>query len=227
MDIQGKLNDLKELYDKGLITASVYEQQQRVLLAGGGGATAPQSHADASPGPAVLDPKRTLRSLWRFVIAAAVILIGIWAAYSLSDRQTKDSISQFASQTGVGKQVIPWTDRADTAARKLVERNQDKMAAVIQGITHPTGTSPSMTNFSVSKLPDRILVEMTVAWKGGFMHGDYSTTAVWEIAEKAHVQARVTFDSALTKIESKNAQALDDYFRTKVYPTFVSDTGGG
>jgi hypothetical protein len=154
-------------------------------------------------------------------------LVGIWAIYSLSDRQTKDSISQFASQTGIGKQVIPWTARADTAARKLIELNKDKIAAAIQATTHPTGSSPSMTNYKVSKLPDRILVEMTVAWKGGFVRGDYSTVVAWEIAEKNDPHARVTFDSALTRVEPKNARELNDYFFTKVYATFITDMGGG
>lgn len=69
--------------------------------------------------------------------------------------------------------------------------------------------------------------EMTVAWKGGFLGGEYSTTVAWEIAERSHVSAKVMSDSAVVAVEAKNEQLLDDYFRDKVYPAFVADTGGG
>jgi hypothetical protein len=227
MDIRAKLKELKDMHDQGLITSAVYEQRQQVLLATEGPAADQQARDSQSAANGILVPKGNLTIVWRLIVAAAVILIGIWAVYSLSDRQTKDSISQFASQTGIGKQVIPWTDRAGTAARKLIELNKEKLATAIQVTTHPTGSSPSMANYTVSKLPDRILVEMTVAWKGGFTHDNYSTTVAWEIAEKDQVRARVTFDSALARVLPKNADELNEYFRTKVYPTFVSDMGGG
>jgi hypothetical protein len=226
MDIRARLKDLKEMYDKGLISSAVYEQQQQVLLATEGAGTGAQPGNSSSAGTALLDPKKNLRSIWRLGLAAAIILIGIWVVYSLSDRQTKDSINQFTSQTGIGKQVIPWSDRADTAARKLIELNKDKIATAIQGATHPTGSSPSMSSYKVSKLPDRILVEMTVAWKGGFVQGNYSTVVIWEFTEQNNLQARVAFDSALTKVEPKNARELNDYFLTKVYPALISDLGG-
>src|SRR6266702_4475325 len=130
MVIRGKLQELKEMYEKGLITAAVYEQQHKGVLAGAGGAASDRSATDYSSGMgAVLDPKKNIAALRRLIILAVLGLAGIWLVYSLSGRQTKDSISQFASETGIGKQVIPWTDRADTAVRKLVELNKDKIAA--------------------------------------------------------------------------------------------------
>jgi hypothetical protein len=228
MDIRRRLQELKEMYEKGLITAAIYEERQRAVLSAHGGDGVSSSIAEPPSGLAVvLDPKRNLASLGRLAVIAVAVLIAIWFAYMVSGRQGKDAISQFASQTGIGKQVIPWTDRADTAARNLIERNRDNVAAAIQGITHPTGTHPALANYDVSKLPDRIVVEMTVAWKGGFLGGEYSTTVAWEIAERSHVSAKVMSDSAVVAVEAKNEQLLDDYFRDKVYPAFVADTGGG
>jgi hypothetical protein len=218
MDIQNRLKELKELHAKGLISGGVYEQQQQEALAGGG-SSGSTLHVSLPP--------RGLRTVWRVVAGVLIVLAGIWAVYSLSDRDSKDSISQFASQTGIGKQVIPWSDRADTAARKLVALNKDKLAAAIQGITHPTGSTPSMSNVQVSKLPDRLLVEMSVTWKGGITRSDYTTRVLWEIGERAHLRAHVTFDSAVAGVAPKNAQELNDYFLSEVYPTFVSDMGGG
>jgi hypothetical protein len=69
MDIRAKLKDLKEMYDKGLISAAVYEQQQRVLLASEG-AEIIQPENNASMGPALLDPKKNLKSAGRLILAA-------------------------------------------------------------------------------------------------------------------------------------------------------------
>jgi len=207
MDIRGKLRELKDMYESGLITAAVYEQKQREFLAAS--PTGPQFTKHPLSGlEAVLDPKRNLLALKRLIILAVGVLAAIWLVYVLSGQQTKDSLSQFASETGFGKQVIPWTDRADTAARNLVERNKQMIAAAIQGIAHPTGTHPSMSKYQVSKLPDRILVEMTVSWKGGILGGDHATTVVWEINEHSQVGARITFDTAMTSVQPRNARAV-------------------
>jgi hypothetical protein len=69
-----------------------------------------------------------------------------------------------------------------------------------------------LTKYTVSKLADRILVEIVVDWKGGVLGGRYMTTVVWEIGEHGHIQARVTLDSALTSVEQKNKDMLNDYF---------------
>jgi hypothetical protein len=227
MDIQQKLRELKEMYEGGLISAAIYEQQQKAVLAGRTDGPMPQG--DVKPtalGSGLLDPKKNLRALIRLAVLATVVLIGIWLVYAISGRDGKDAISQFASQTGIGKQVIPWSDRADTAARKLIDANKEKIAAAIQGVTHPSGKDPRLAKFGVSKLGDRVLVEMVIGWKGGLVGGDYSTTVTWEIGEQGHIDARVTLDSALTSVEQKNKEMLNEYFRTKVYPAFYADTHG-
>ena len=224
MDIQKKLRELKEMHEQGLISSEVYSEQQKALLAThmmtGGGNSTETPKAQAAP------PK-TGRPLWqRLLMAAFIVLAGIWIFYKLSDRQGKDAINQFASQTSIGTQVIPWADRADTIARRLISQNQDKIANAIQGLTHPTGKDAKLIRSSISKLDGRILIEMTVAWKGGFIGNDYETVVAWEISEANHVSAKVVSDTAMTEIESKNKEMLNDYFKNRVYPAFYSSISG-
>jgi hypothetical protein len=223
VDIQQKLKDLKEMHDKGLVTAAVYEEQQKALLA---------SDAKSSPAPSpnsqssFFDLKKNMSVLAKLLVLVLIVLGGIWFFYNLSDQGGKDAIGQFASQTGIGAQVIPWADRADTAVRKLIERNKQKIAEAIQGITHPTGNNPVLTDLSISKFSDRVLVEMVVEWKGGILGTQYSTSVAWEIDKKNHINAKVIADSAALGVEARNKDALNEYFRTKVYPAFYGDMGG-
>jgi hypothetical protein len=223
VDIQQKLKDLKEMHDKGLITVAVYEEQQKALLASGAGSSPARSPNSQS---SFFDPKKNLSVLVRVLVIALVVLGGIWFFHKLSGQEGKDSLGQFASQTGIGTQVIPWADRADTAARKLIERNKQKIAEAIQGITHPTGNNPALTGLSVSKLSDRVIVEMAVEWKGGILGTQYSTSVAWEIDKTNHISAKVIADSAALGVEARNKDALNEYFRTKVYPAFYADMGG-
>ena len=132
MDIQRKLEELREMRGKNLITASVYEDQQKALLSGHSAESA-DTAADTESAKAgkasssFLDPIRNLRILVKLGVFLVVVLVAIWIVYHLSGKEGKDSISQFASQTGVGTQVIPWRDRADTAARKLIELNKERV----------------------------------------------------------------------------------------------------
>lgn len=133
---------------------------------------------------------------------------------------------QLAAQTGIGTQVIPWADLAETAARNVVDRNAAALAQSIQGITHPTGRAAVLAERSIAKLDDRILVELKVDWKGGTLGTPYRTVVTWEIAKSGHVGAKVLTDSAIFEVGSKNAQFLDEFFRTKVYPLFYSAVSG-
>ena len=206
---------------------SVYEAQQQALLSGYSAESAsPTLSETKKSNSSFLDPAKNFRILVKLGVFVVVVLVGIWFIYHLSGKDGKDSISQFVSQTGVGTQVIPWRDRADTAARKLIELNKEQIASAIQGITHPTGKEPALSEYTVSKLADRILVNLKVDWKGGIVGTSYVTSVAWEIGEMGHIEAKVTLDSALTAIDPKNKEMLNDYFRTKVYPTFFSDMGG-
>ena len=149
MDIQRKLEELKVIREKGLITDSVYEDQQKALLSDYSAqsentAANTEFSKTGKANSSFLDPMKNLRILVKLGGIVAAALVAIWFIYHLSGKEGKDSISQFASQTGVGTQVIPWRDRADTAARKLIERNKESIANAIQGIAHPTGDRKSV-----------------------------------------------------------------------------------
>lgn len=218
MDLQEKLQQLKDMHDKGLITATVFETQQKAILA--------DSAAQPSRAPSFPASKKLTSLAAKAGTLVLVALSVIWLIHSTADKEGRDAINQFASQTGIGTQVISWSDRAETAARKIVEANRETLAKAIQGITHPTGKEPSLSRVSVSKLNDRVLVDIVVDWKGGLIGGAYSTSVNWEINKQGHIQAKVFGDTAVTEIQAKNKEMLNEYFRTKVYPAFYSDMGG-
>jgi hypothetical protein len=221
MNIKNKLQELKEMHEDGLITAEVYSVQQKALL------TAHMGSDNNTEPTAQSTVEKPRRPIWqRLIIIIIIVLGGIWLLYKVSDRQGKDAINLFASHTGIGTQVIPWVDRADTVARKLVSQNEEIVAQAIQNIAHPTGKDPRLLSTSVSKLDGRILVEMLVGWKGGFLGNNYETSVSWEISEANHVFAKVISDSSITKIEQRNKEMLDDYFRTKIYPAFYNSLTG-
>jgi hypothetical protein len=223
VDIQEKLQNLKELHDKGLITTSVYEEQQKNLLTEGVKTEPPSSPTQPS---SFLDPKKNLSALVKGAALVVIVLGGIWLVFRTSGQEGKDAVSQFASQTGIGTQVIPWSDRAETAARKLVDLNKQGLASAIQGITHASGGHPALARYSISKSPDQIRVELVIEWKGGLLGGDYATTVAWDIGQSHYISAAVIADSAPVGISARDKTALDDYFRMKVYPAFYSDMGG-
>ncbi len=215
------------MHEQGLISASVYEAQQKGLLEGTSStASAPTNKTGSTSSESeFLDVKKNASVLIKLLAFFGVILFGIWIFFSLSGSDGKKAISQFAAESGVGKQVIPWPDRASAIADTLVSQNQQVFANVIQGITHPTGKEPSLQKYSVSKLPNSILVNFDVAWKGGFLGGHYVTQVTWEIGENNSSQVRISSDNASTNIEQKNKEALNQYFYEKVYPAFVQGMG--
>jgi hypothetical protein len=94
-----------------------------------------------------------LPSAWTALgLVVVLILGGIWLASKFGSTETKDIVNQIASQTGIGAQVIPWTDRAETVARKLLELNEVMIAKAILGIAHPTGESPVLIKKALRSL---------------------------------------------------------------------------
>lgn len=230
MSIQNKLQELKEMHEKGLISSAVYEEQQKSLLATQLSNTEYKSSPaetaiNSSQKSEFLDAKKGISALSKIFAAFLIILGGIWLIFTLSGSEGKTAVSQFASETGIGTQVIPWPDRASAIASSLITENQQQIANSIQGITHPTGEEAMLHNFQVKKLNDAILIELNVSWKGGFLGGNYNTIVSWEINENGHVKAKVTNDNASVSIEPKNAEILDNYFYTKVYPAFIKSMG--
>lgn len=125
-----------------------------------------------------------------------------------------------ASLASPPAQAGRWPDRAEAAARLFIDANAQQLANSIQRIAHPEGKRPELlANRDISQLGDRILVKVAVSWGGSSTRGSYITWIAWEFSEKSHVHAKVTGDSAPTKVTSRNAALLDDHFREKVYPS--------
>jgi hypothetical protein len=173
MNLQAKLQELKSMHDQGLITAEVYAGQQQSMLSQGLGATAA---AKTSVPDEPSAPRSAGISIWKWlVLVVALVMGGVWFASKFGSRETKDAVNQLASQTGIGAQVIPWSDRAETSARKLIEINEAMIAKAVLAITHATGKDPTLTKTSIAKLDERVIVELNVAWKGGILGTPHQT----------------------------------------------------
>lgn len=172
-----------------------------------------------------LDPKKNFKVVAKLAALSAIVFAGLFITYLVSDQNGRDVINQATANLGVGTQLIPWVDRADTAARTMITRNKVSIASSIQSITHPSGKEPAFKSFKVSKLNDRILVVLDIEWKGGFIGNNYSTEVAWEFTEAQHDYAKVTFDSAPTNVMPENEKMLNNYFQTKLYPVLVQDMG--
>ena len=215
MDLEAKLQELKHMHEQGLITPKVYDEQQKALLNQVMGAVTPHDQ------PAPVVTPTTSSSVWKWLFLIVLVVAGgIWWASKFGSRETRDTVNLLASETGIGTQVIPWADRAETSARLIVEGNSEILAKAIVGITHFTGTKPFLSKTTISKLDDKIVVEMNITWKGGFLGTSNETLVVWEIAKANHVSARILSDTAVTPVSAASKQQLDDYFRTKAYPAF-------
>jgi hypothetical protein len=223
MDIRAKLQELKSMHDQGLITSDVYAEQQKSLLSQE--LSAPEENK-APEIKKVPQQNSGLHALIWVAIATFILLGGVWLVGKTGSRETKDTLNQLVSQTGIGTQVVPWSDRAETIARKLIEQNESRIANAVQGITHPTGKEPALARKAISKLEDRIVVELEIAWRGGIVGNSYSTIVTWEISKTDHVAAKIFADSAPTRTSQQNRELLDSYFRTKVYPAFYSGISG-
>ena len=220
MTIENKLQELKEMHEKGLITLAVYEEHQKALLT-----NQLSNNTATAEKPTKSNDNNGINTLLGLFVIFLSILGCIWFFYKISGTEGKRAISQVVAETGVGKQVIPWPDRAEAIANSLINTNQQNIANSIQNITHPTGKNPALASHTISKLNNSIIVEFRVNWEGGLTENNYTTVVDWEINENNHVVAKVTQDSALVDVESKNAELLDNYFLTKVYPTFVQGMG--
>jgi len=210
-----KLQELKQLHAEGLISDAVYAARQHALL-----------ENPASP----VDPAKPVRHLNKLFWVSLVVLIGGlagWFGYRTAGRDTKDLINYAVATTGIGTNIVPWSDRADTVLRSLIPDNSQRLAKVIQLIAHPSGTNPMFYGYNVSQLSNRVQVEISVEWTGGVIGNRYKTVIVWDISEAKHESARVVSDTALTEISQHSAQQLDDFFRAKMYPAFYRGLTGG
>lgn len=119
-----------------------------------------------------------------------------------------------------------WVRVATAQLQNLVNGSAQNIASSIQGTTHPTGNSARLAGYNVLNLGDRLMVQLTVSWQGGFMGGGYQTSVNWELTPESHLSAKVVGDTANVAVAEPNKQALDNYFRQSVYPVFYSNMKG-
>ena len=167
----------------------------------------------------LLDPKKNIVVLGKLAVIVFVFLCTIFVIYQFSSQEVKDSINEL----GLGKQVIPWEDRADSIVRKLIDSNRADIASSVQSITHPSGNEPSLGDVRVSKLDGQLLVEIDVHWRGGILGTEYKTEVLWEFSQTKHGSAKVIFEDAPIGVSPSNAEQLNDYFRVKIYPVLYQD----
>src|SRR5690242_8283286 len=152
-----------------------------------GAVPAPAAQPAAAP-PAqssFLDPKKNLKAL-----VGIVLVLGIsgWVIYTfVLNREGKKIVNVLASQTGVGRTVIPWHDRAESMLKVTLEKSQANLASTIQGICHPTGSKPSYGGSEIRRVGDAFSVNIKCNWKGGLLGTDYVTVVNWEFKESGHV----------------------------------------
>lgn len=153
-----------------------------------------------------------------------VLGLCLYSSLSFSDQQVPVYQSAQPAVTQQRTQLDPkWIDAATIQLRNLMNGSAQNIATSIQGVTHPSGNSPTMSSYNVLNLGDRVMVQITVAWRGGLLGNTYQTSVNWEVTPDTDLGAKVVGDTAMIAIESRNLHALDDYFRQSVWPVFFSN----
>jgi hypothetical protein len=112
----------------------------------------------------------------------------------------------------------PWPDRAEVPAREFVLANAQQLANSIQRIAHPQGRRPELTNLDFSRVGDRLLARIAVAWSDASRRRGYAAWVYWEFGEQGHVRAQIFSHTAPAKITAGKAALIEDLFREKIYP---------
>ena len=120
----------------------------------------------------------------------------------------------------------PWIDRAETTAKVLFSGNNgETLAKKFLNLTHPSGTNSSLNGITVEKEGGVLICNITVAWKGGVLGTKYSTTFQWKCTKNGHLAAKISADNAVMKVAPKNLKAMEEYFRTEVFPSLIGKSG--
>ncbi len=143
-----------------------------------------------------------------------------------SESPTTEAPEQVAEVvTPPTKPVRTWAQRAEGPTRDFVVRNSAMLASSIQGITHPSGKSPTLAGFEVRDEGDQLTIDIEVSWRGGFLGSPYRTRVRWTLNARGHARAAVVSDTAMVAVAASNAAALDRYFRDSVFPQLQILTG--
>lgn len=155
-----------------------------------------------------------------------VLVLSLCLYSSLGNADQQVPVYQPAQPAAVsqGSKLDPkWINAATNQLRIMLNGSAQNIATSIQGVTHPSGNSPTMSSYNVLNMGDRVMVQITVAWRGGMLGNIYQTSVNWEVTPDAQLGAKVVGDTAMIAIEPRNLRALDDYFKQSVWPVFYSN----
>jgi hypothetical protein len=175
----------------------------------------------APPSELAASTNSALRSI-AAVCTLAVAVALAWGLYGyFLTPETKNSVNRIASATGLS--VVPWAERARTAATTMYERNGATLAQSIIGHVHPTGKSALLSNYSATIEGDDLVSRFDVRWKGGFLGSDYVTTVEWRCSQTSSGSARIVSDTAVIPVAASNAKDLEVYFAGSPYSALKSN----
>ena len=159
------------------------------------------------------------------LIAVAAVFCIAQASWAESlDIQPYNPNGQSSTAQSGSSQLNPkWAVVAIGQLNGLISRSAPSLAASIQQITHPSGNSPYLMSANVLRLKDKMMVQITIGWRGGMLGNAYQTSLNWELDEDTHIATKITGDTAMVGIEEANRQMLNNYFRDSIYPVFVNN----
>ncbi len=161
-------------------------------------------------------------------LPALLVLLGIagWWGYRMLPQESKDVVNRVASVTGVT--ITPWIDRAEAAMRAMLASAEQRSVVAKSALaqTNPTGQNPKMGRYEVAKSGETLTTTLELQWTGALLGTDYQTIIEWRCNERGHIQARVTSENCPARQDEASSKALDDYFRTVVWPVLYTNTGG-
>ena len=134
----------------------------------------------------------------------------------------------FAGSLSAAEAPAPvWADRAEAAARQYVLANAQQLADSIQRIAHPAGRRPELTNLDFSRVGDRLLARIAVAWSDASKRRGYAAWVYWEFGEHGHARAQIVSHTSPVKIGAESAARIEDLFRDQVYPAIQRAASAG
>jgi len=153
---------------------------------------------------------------WTYPLA--ILIAALLIHYS---RDGKD-----VSPTGLVRSVMPWSVKAESAAKRLLSGESGaNVASTIQRIGHPTGQDPKLRDVRVVYRDGVLQSQITVRWTGGYLGGNYETTVLWRCSEERDLGIKILSDDAPFGIASDNFRQLESYFETHVYSVLKHNLG--
>jgi hypothetical protein len=122
---------------------------------------------------------------------------------------------------GLSRPEKDWGGVATNTMQQFVAANAPIIAGAIQQIAHPTGQSAQLAAINVQRDGDGLAAMIDVTWHGGFSGTPYTTRVVWTLNARRHIRAVVDLDNAPFRVANRNAEQLNDYFASQLYPRLL------